>query len=508
MLSHMPTASKSPSPARQLNSYAVVFAGMVIQNLLLFGLNILIASQFGAQPDMDAFRTAFTPPLMLAAMLTLSVGPVMVTLIARNETESAPGTASFLFFLMTGIAIFLAGAGTLYPDQILRLLHPWFDPYRQETSARLFLILVWMLPLNTMIGLSQSILNASMNFWVPAVSGMVGPVVTIALTAFLGPHWGIDGIAWATVWGGIASILCQLGPLSRHLKWPDAGHLQLAWQQLALAWPLLLGMIVFKIDPIVDQFLGSSLTDGQISQWDYAYRMMLPFLMLSSGTLSTVAFPKVAQVAVAGGVPLLAQTRHTFRTLITLCLPAFVVMLFFSEPLIQEVLQRRQFTASDTQAVSQLLRIASVMFLGLALSEVCSKVLYALRDTLTPNLILGVGMCAGFLLKGIVVGPYGMIGIASVASGVFAVISIVQFVVVCRRIHLSLDRTILRHLLRCVFASAVASIVGWGALSLPIPFPTITGLVLGGILYFSTLCLLDPDTRAFVGQLLPRKRQA
>ncbi|WP_437194072.1 murein biosynthesis integral membrane protein MurJ [Planctomicrobium sp. SH527] len=501
----MPAPTESSQPSRQLSSYAVVFAGMVVQNLLLFGLNILIASQFGAQPDMDAFRTAFTPPLMLAAMLTLSVGPVMVTLIARNETTSAPGTASFLFFLMTAIATFLAGTGTFFADEILQLLHPWFDPYRQETSARLFLILVWMLPLNTMIGLSQSILNASMNFWVPAFSGIVGPIVTIVFAAILGPHWGIDGIAWATVYGGIASILCQLGSLSRHLKWPDASHLQLAWQQLALAWPLLLGMIVFKIDPIVDQFLGSSLDQGQISQWDYAYRMMLPFLMLSSGTLSTVSFPKVAQVAVAGGAPLQAQARLTFRVLISLCLPAFVVMLFFAEPLIQEVLQRRQFTSEDTQAVSQLLRIASVMFLGLALSEVCSKILYALRDTLTPNLILGAGMIAGFLLKGVLVGEYGMKGIASVASGIFLMIGIVQLAVVCRRIHLRIDGSILFHLLRCLIASAVAAIVGWAALSLPIPFPTIIGLVLGGIMYFTTLCLLDSETRAFVTQLRSHK---
>ncbi|SFH53773.1 murein biosynthesis integral membrane protein MurJ [Planctomicrobium piriforme] len=486
---------------RGISSYAVVFGGMLLQNLLLFALSIVLASLFGTSEEMDAFRTAFTPPLMLAAVFAGTGGPVLMTLLARRETSSAPGTATLILLLLTGVSLACAFLGFYDSELVMRGLHPWFDPKRQAESSVLFHILVWMLPLNTIIGLSQAVLNSSLNFVVPAISGVVGPIATLAAVWWLAPEWGIAGVAWATVWGAVASVVCQLPWLIRQLAWPAAGQLHHAWQQVGIAWPLLLGMGALKLDPLVDQFLGSSLEPGRISQLDYAGRILTPFLMLSSGTLSTVTFPRIARTAVAGGAPLRAEATLAFRTLMSLCVPAFVVLTTFAHPLVQDLLQRRNFTAADTLAVSQLVRVLSAMLLGAALSEVCSKMLYAFRDSLTPNLILTCCLLAGFGLKAVLVGPWGILGIAAVTSGVFVAVGSMQLWFAARRIGPMGTRNLVVHLLRCVIASAFAAAVGAALLQLPIPFPSVFGLTLGGILYFAVLVFSDSETRAFVKRL-------
>jgi len=499
-------AEMRPHPAGRsstlLNNYLVVLAGTLLQNLALFGLSVLMASLYGASFQVDAFRSALTPPLMLSAVLVGTGGPVlMLLLLGKYDQPQAPLTATVVFLLLVGLAVCAATVGVANGAWLMHWLHPWFDADRQTVSTQLFQILAWMLPINTVIGLSQVVLNSQLNFLVPAISGTVGPVLTILFVWQWGHSGDILPVGWATFWGGIASIGCQLPWLLRGLTWQGPWRSVSLSPQGMIAWPLLLGMAALKIDPLVDQFLASQLVAGRIAQWDYASRLITPFLMLSSGLLSTVAFPRLSRAAGMGETEEFRREAITvWRGLVTLCLPACVVLLVFAGPLVQDVYQRNEFRAGDALIVSQLAQILSLMLAGAAVAEIASKILYADGDTLTPNLIVALSVLVGFACKAWLVQTWGIYGIACTTAGVFVGIALIQSLLASRRLGGSLAASLISQVWKCSLATALAVGIGWLVLRVSMPFPALWGLVAGGIVYFLTVFVLDAAARDWIRQ--------
>ncbi len=498
MLPQMNSGSENSATTHRSGGYAIVFVGIILQQVLLFFLNVTIVGYFGTSSEMDAFRTALTPAMSVAAILAGVGGTVLVTILARRDSPEAPGTATLLCLQLLAVALGVACLGSLFSREVSATLHPFFDAERASIDARLIHILSWMIVLNTAIGLAQAVLNAELNFWVPAVSGIIGPIVTVGMVLILKKSWGIDGVAWATVAGAMASVGFQFPWLVRVLEWPALHHWREVLQQSSIVGPLLLGMGVLKLDPLVDQYLGSGLAAGEISRLDLASRVLMPFLFLASGTLSTVTFPRIARTVNLGKEALRAEVRSAFQMLFTLSIPAVFVIVQFAEPLVRDIYQRQAFTPADTQAVGSLLQMLAGLLLGAAFSEVSTKILIAMRDSLTPNLILAGTLLVGFVMKWMLIGSMGVAALAMVTSGVFLFTGLIQTVVVCRRIRFRPDLELFIHFGQCAIASALASSIGNLALhKLPVPFPALCGLVVGGMTYLAALAVMFPPVQGF-----------
>ncbi|MHB8901094.1 MAG: lipid II flippase MurJ, partial [Thermoguttaceae bacterium] len=213
-------------------------------------------------------------------------------------------------------------------------------------------------------------------------------------------------------------------------------------------------------------------------------------LLITAGGLSVVAFPSFSAHWAAGRhEEFRREVASAVRCLTAILVPIGFALVFFSRPLIADLLQRGQFTAADSAAVGFMLTLYVGMIVGAGAGEITSKVFYALSDTRTPTL-LGVGTFSiGLGLKIALVGSYGAAAIAAATSFYFLLSAALAVVLIVRRLGGEIFSGFGGALGRSALASAAATAAAWPVVACGFPLATFAAAALGGVVYFLVMLL-------------------
>ncbi len=380
-----------------------VTAASVVQLVLQFVFFQQLAAIFAFREQADALAAALVVPSVLVAMLTGSLGYVLVPeLVAQFATEGGSRRGWQLAWFTGGITALLAGLVSLAIFLAAPLVCKWlFDDLssagRQET-IRLMRILCIQVLLTSGISWAQAVHHARHRFIVPALGGVLGVAVGLGIVLWRG-HADIAVFAWAINAGSAISLAVHLYPLLGHYHRPraDVGSLL---RLAAGLWPLLTGAALIRVDPIVDRVLADELEgSGAIAAIHYSQRIMAALLAIGTSSLSLIVFPQLSQHWAEGGRAGLA--RHfsvALRRLVLLVVPIAVGFSCFAEPIVRDLLQRGEFTADDARLVAWLVVALMGMFVGASAGELLARGFYVLGDTRTPTwvglgaMLLGVGL--------------------------------------------------------------------------------------------------------------------
>ena len=478
--------------------YVTVFVGLAAQNLLLFGLSLLLASIYGTDAEVDAYAgNALSVPLLFSGVLAGTFAPTLIPVLQGSDPEE--NKRSLAGLAIGGTLLFslvLAVLGAIFARPVMMYAHPGGDPDLIARSTELFRILVWLIPANTMIGLFQSVLNAHLNFLTPALAGVLGPLLTVLIVALFAEQGEIEVVAWATVLGAVFSVLWQLPRVRKYVAFRNALQQSDRLRSLlGLAGPIFLGILFVRMDAIVDRQACSTLPEGRIAQLRYASQIMTIFVAFASGTLSTVAFPRIAR-AIDDRKELVARVREGLRTLITLTMPGFVVLFLFATPLVRDLFERGEFTSADTAIVATLVQIYAFYFLGACLGELSTKTMFALHDSVTPTVIGSVGLAIGFGFKLWLAPRLGIDALVTISSTTYVVISLLLLFAACGKTGYSVFTGLGVTVLKSLAATLLAMLIGWGMLQTGLPLSGILGLLLGAGAYFAAVWGMGRRERA------------
>lgn len=481
--------SSAPSHSRSL---ATVFGGTAGQLVTQFLLQVVVARQFGASADADAYQAAFLWPMSLgmviAGGLTVAYPPA-----SRRYPEDDPRTRSLLpVAAVLGVAgcLPLVTLGLAFTGPLLAHTFPGLPADRLALAERLFQVLAWNLPLAVLVGLFQAALHARLNFVVPAIGSVLGPAVTLAITIAAASSNGIIALAWGTVAGSLVAVLLQGAVLATASKWPTAADFA-DWMRPVsrLAVPSALSLLIMRVDGVVDGYVLASDQAGCLSLWGYAQRITTPFLMLTSGVLSTVAFPRLSLAAARGPAETAREFARSLRLLQWLGLPAVAVVALFNLPLIRDLFQRGQFTAENAVAVAQTVGWLTGLVIGGSVAELCAKTLYALHESRMPLIIAVFAIGITAVLKLTVVREGDLTTLAIINSCCSLGGAMVYMLLVRRRLGPAVFAGLLAPFARCLAATLLAVTAGAGVVALNGPLAGLTGLVAGAVVYGGALWL-------------------
>ncbi len=461
------------------------------QLVLQFWFQMLLAKQFGASWEMDAYVAAIAFPTAISAVFVGSLSYAFVPLFSgllTRDTDHAWRLAGSMGILLVVFSLAVA-LGTFFMSGFLvRYLFPGFSEERSQLAVSLLRILCWLIVTNGLIAYLQSLYYCHKRFALPAAASPIGIAVTVA-GAIAFQDRGMTAIAWAVLAGSATAVVLQMPLLVRR------GRFGQLWNDdvrrcLVLLLPLVIGALYFRLDPLVDRYLTSMLPVGSVSHLGYAWRMASAMLLITVGGLSVVAFPSFAEHWAAGRhEEFRREVASATRCLIAILVPIGFALVFYSEPLIADLLQRGQFTAADSRAVGYLLGLYVGMVVGAGLGEITSKVFYSLSDTRTPTL-LGVGTFSiGLVLKIVFVKQYGAAAVVAATSFYFLLSGILAMLLIARRLGNEVFSGTGGALRRATLASIAATAAAWPVVSSGLPLATLVGAALGGVVYFLALLL-------------------
>jgi putative peptidoglycan lipid II flippase len=421
-----------------VRSSLLVILIFALNKITGFGKLILMTSIFGTSPAADAYAAANQLPELFLSMLTggalaAALIPIYSAYQARQDETQARELANTVLTLTLLVVGGICAAAAIGAPWLVRVvLVPDFTLEQQAFTANLMRIVLLSSVIISIGSLFTSLLHAHQHFIAPAwgtVAIDTGQIIGIVLLSSI---WGIYGVAWGSVLGATLLVVVQIPALLRHcihLRLQLALRIQGIRELGRLMGPRVVTLGVFQAVDLVFIRLASQLPDGTISAYFYAMLAMVAMPKSLFGTaISNVIFPTLAEQYNSGDSHYLRQTvTHGLRATWLLLLPAALGLLTLGQPAVAFLFQRGAFDDDSTMLVYTLMAILSIRLIGDASQDILSLFFYARHNTLTPMWLNLGWMVLNIGLSVILVGPFGIFGLAWATSLASLILALALF---------------------------------------------------------------------------------
>ena len=367
---------------------AVLFAGDKVLGLLR---DVVIGRAFGASAQLDAYYAAFELPdglftILAGSAMATTLIPVLSARIRRDEHEEAWRLVSTVVNLVLLIVAAVGAVAAIFAPQVIGTVAPGFDAEQIALGARLMRLVLIQTLLFTMSGILVGVLRAYQHFLLPALAPVCYTLGRVLGTLTLAPRWGIFGLAWGGVGGAVVYFLILVPGLIRFRArwWPTLTHPDLG-ALLKLMGPRMLGLGATYLNFVLPTFLGSRLSTGAISAYEYGWRLMQFPETIIGTALGITVFPTLADLANDDDrVGLRHTASWALRLVLALAVPAAVGLVVLGRPLTALLFQRGAFDAATTDRVFLALQFFSLGLIFHSALEVVGRLFYAQKDMWTP----------------------------------------------------------------------------------------------------------------------------
>ncbi len=416
----------------------IVLFGFLASGLLGFIRTAVLAGQFGTGAALDTFLAAQRLPEMIFVLVAGgALSSSFIPIYAKYRQQDPQQAWRLASAVMTLAAIAAAALGLLAalfaPQLVSSILLPGRPPEQQQLAVEMVRLMMLTPFVFSISGLVMGILQSHAAFWLPAIAISMNHIGIITGALVMAPllpahpnigqvgHLNVMGLAYGTVLSAILHLVVQLPGLRRLraemrplLSWRMAGVSEV----LGLMGPRVLGLAVVQVNFLVNINLASNMVDGSVVALDTAFKLMFFALGIIGQSIGSAVFPTLSALWAENDYEgFKDRLAAAMRNVLYLSLPATVVFILLSEPIVS-LFERGEWTAESTQAAAWALGFYAVGIAGFTLLEVLSRAFYALEDTRTPVAIGILAMFANIMLNLLFIQLIG--DPTSLARGAFA----------------------------------------------------------------------------------------
>lgn len=188
-------------------------------------------------------------------------------------------------------------------------------------------------------------------------------------------------------------------------------------EMTVLLMPIIIALSVNRVNLLIDRSMASNLPKGSISYLNYADDIVQLVLGIFITAIVTVLFPIISQEYSRDNWEASGRMmRKGMRIILGIAIPATIILVIFSEPLVKLFFQRGAFGVKATKITSEVLIYYGLGLISRALVLILTKIHYATYDSKTPSLYAFVGVLINIVLNGILSKYMGIAGIALATS--------------------------------------------------------------------------------------------
>jgi putative peptidoglycan lipid II flippase len=408
-----------------LRSIATVGGYTMLSRVLGFARDILVAAILGAGPVADAFFIAFKFPnvfrrLFAEGAFNAAFVPLFAGKYEGDGPESAKAFAekafAFLFWILLGLLIVME----LAMPWAMQLFAPGFmdEPEKFDLAVELTRITFPYLLFISLVSLMAGVLNSLNKFAAAAATPVLLNICLIGAILGLTPHLPSPGhaLAWGVFGAGIVQFIWLFWHCAKHnmtlklriMRWDT--DVKLMVKRII---PGALGAGIYQVNLLVDMMIATLLPTGSISYLFYADRINQLPLGVVGVAVGTALLPMLSRQLRSGDEDgAMNSLNRALEFSLFLTLPAAVAYMVIADPIVSILFERKEFTASDSQATAAALFVYAFGLPAYVLNKALTPGFFARGDTKTPMIIAGVCMVVNIVFNLILMGPFLHVGLA------------------------------------------------------------------------------------------------
>jgi putative peptidoglycan lipid II flippase len=434
--------SEAPSALR---STLIVAGSRLLNTALALALGMLSATYFGTSVEKDCYLVAQTLPGLVTTLLLGGLyGNLLVSLAEVGRRDGMPGQQRFarrtLWHLtLVAVPCVLLTLATARP--IARSIAPGFPPGQIELSAALLRISVFGVVGGIYFTIIRCLFEVRGRFAASNLTHLLINVVSLLTLGLMVHRLGIYALAA----GPLAGVVIAVGFLSllatRARRAPPSTVTGTGDPEAEVAdrrrfWtaflPMSLAANTGSLNLMVDNAFASFLPAGSITNLGFAFVIVSNAELLTTFSLAEVAFSRLAAAAQRGGHELAATLRSSQRYMLIVTAPLCAGALAFGRPLVRLLFERGAFPPDSTSMVARLLACYAPEILLMGPLVLLSRALFAMRRLRLLAWTSAGAMVANAILDALLMGPFGLPGIALATTAV-ALVQLLALVPIVRR---------------------------------------------------------------------------
>jgi putative peptidoglycan lipid II flippase len=452
----------------------IVSSAFLAARLLGWVRTVVVVNAVGVTPDLDAFFAAFRIPdlifqLVAAGALSSALIPIVSGLMANGATERAWKVVSTVINLMLIGLFVLGGIVFVAAPWLVPAITPGFSDANQALTVELTRIML-LSPMFLALGaVATSVLNAGGRFSAAALAPIVYNLAIIGAALILAPTYGVAGVAVGVVLGSLSHLLVQVRPVARlGFRFEpriDLGDAQ-ARKALTLMAPRAIGLGATQITFVVVTSLATNLGVGAVTAFNVAFTLLQIPIGVIGVPLGVVVFPSLSREAAVGREPEYASLLdRALRLLIYVMVPIGALAAILRVQSVALLFDVNRYGQAALTLTADTLLCFLVGLAAHALIAVLARAFYARQDTLTPVLAAIGAVVINTSLAIVLVGPYGLPGIALAIAIAAWLEALALLVILDRRLPHFRAIGLTGIGIESLAASAVSSAFGIGALT-------------------------------------------
>lgn len=387
---------------------------------------LVVAWKFGTADELDAFLIALVIPFFITNIIAGSFQAALIPTYIRVREQEGIKAAQQLF---SGATVWSLGLLTIttilmlvLSPLILPLIARGFSPEKLDLTYKLLWVISPIILLSGVMTIWGAVLNAGERFALVAIAPIITPAITM-LFLFGINAWGVFNLAFGLVGGQLLEIVAVGIALRRQgvsliPQWYGFdSHLREVAGQYA---PMIAAASLMCSTGLVDQSMAAMLPSGSVAALNYGNRIIALPITVTNTALSTAVIPYFSKMVAREDWTSVRHTLKRYMALIfALSIPLTGLIILFSEPIVQILLQRGSFTANDARLVAQIQACFAFQIPFYIASILVVRLISAMRYNQVlmwgsaGNLIVNIGLNYLFMQW------LGVPGIALSTSGVY-----------------------------------------------------------------------------------------
>lgn len=458
-----------------------------ISRIIGMGREMTLAYFFGATYISDAYLMSIAIPTIIVTFIIVSVATSYIPIYQKLPSEVDVGlkftnkVIGFSFLLCIAILIF----SLLFTPLIVSLFVSGFDPDALELTVdltRLTLLAIFFMTLNHIL---NSFLQVKEKVLLASLSGLPFNIISI-IFIIISARIGVQFLAYGTIAAiGIQTIYLLILAYFQGFKLKPIISIKdkNIKNLIILAMPIMLANGVEQVGIIVDKNLASGFGPGAVSALSYATRTTTAISGIVITSFLIVTFPKIAKYCAKREMKSMKLAlSESIVGMSLFIIPAIIAITIFAQPVISLLFGRGAFDDVAVVTTSNLLLFYVYFLFGNGLTQLFSRVFFALEDSKTPMIVSTITVILNIIFNLIFTSFMGISGLA-LATSASSMIGLCLIVYLLRRkIGVLALKNAMTSLFKIFGASLAMSFIAFAIFEYLLPFAAGFSLIISAII--------------------------